>query len=260
MDITKIKQFLNIFQNLKGINDQVNLHFRDNGLYFQCIDTTHICIIELMLDEDWFYEYDRNKDDMVSVGIITKTFAKILNIYEDGQSLTISYDGDVTKLNISFNNIQTESKCIKHKYNKQLLMSLIECDIELLNFPEMEYDIDITIHPSNLQITIDQLSQFDEVVTIKCSESMINFGTSSFEGDMNIEISDVDLIEYQIVEGLVLELDFSIKYLKSICNFSKVFDNLMLNLSKQFPLKISHELDEHSQISFYLAPKIIDDE
>ena len=56
-DTEKLTKFATIFQYLKLISDDINLDFTENGLYTQALGVNHVCLVELMIDKNWFTNY-----------------------------------------------------------------------------------------------------------------------------------------------------------------------------------------------------------
>ena len=87
---------------------------------------------------------------------------------------------------------------------------------------------------------------------------------SATNGKMEIKMDTQEESDIQ------LELVYGVEYLKNICQFSKVNNNLELSTGENFPLKIRYDLSiwcdkindedndyiEHDNgITFYVAPK-----
>lgn len=50
----KAQKFSHIFKCLKDVVEFVTLDFKKEGLYFQAMDCSQICLCELMLSLEWF--------------------------------------------------------------------------------------------------------------------------------------------------------------------------------------------------------------
>ena len=47
----KVYQFTTILQNLKGISNELTLDCNEGGLYAQGMDTAHVCLFELVIND-----------------------------------------------------------------------------------------------------------------------------------------------------------------------------------------------------------------
>ena len=93
-DSAKAKIFTNVFQNIKHFCDHINILFRQDGLYAQGMDNSHISIFELTIPVAWFDAYRFPYTSDVQIGINVALFHKILNTRDDGQEIFIKYDKD----------------------------------------------------------------------------------------------------------------------------------------------------------------------
>ena len=53
----KCEIFSQVFQHIKLFTEHINIHFRENGLYIQTMDGSHVSIFELSMPNTWFDEY-----------------------------------------------------------------------------------------------------------------------------------------------------------------------------------------------------------
>jgi len=70
------------------------------------------------------------------------------------------------------------------------------------------------------------------------------------------------LTTFSINEGENIKLSYSLNYLHNICLYNKISKNIELKLKDSYPLQAVYTLndDENAKITFYLAPKINDEE
>ena len=263
-DLKKAKQFSSVFQVLPNIANEVNLHFRENELYFQGMDMAHVCIFEMKIASDWFHEYE--VADRKVIGINVKLVGKVLNCRAVNQHLAIVYDDkspDV--LEFQFEN------GTKDETNKYLTIPLYEFDTELLDLTTDEYQADIKMGASHFNSLVEQMVSFGELIVFECNEEFLELaGGDNSTGTIRVPIKIEDLTEYMIEDGGHLKMSFAAKYIKSISMFSKVFKDICLHVDTQKPMNFYYNFNEDSEsevsdastnyLKFYLAPKMTDDE
>jgi hypothetical protein len=84
--------------------------------------------------------------------------------------------------------------------------------------------------------------------------------TSPESGKMMVNIDIDELTSYSINEDEVINLSFSLAILQNICLYHKLSKEMMIYLTRDFPLKLVYILnDENASMTFYLAPKINED-
>ena len=248
-DIEKTAIFCHIFKCLKDVVDIVTLDFKEGGLYFQAMDSSHICLCELMLCSNWFDKYTLDKGEVVTIPTIG--IFQVLNCFKDTQSIHIEYNQEI--LNIEFIG--------ENMVGKSFTLKTMECDSELLEIPEVDYSVDIEIKSNELNTIIQELTIFSDEIEFICKDDLLKLVSNGEIGTMNVEINDDHIISYASEENLELIRKFSTKYFKQACSFYKISENINLHLEADSPIKIAYYIEnEESYFKFYIAPKIDDDE
>mgnify|MGYP001821790108 FL=1 len=246
----KCDVFINIFNNLKYFTDSILIRVDEDKMYIQGMDNSHVCVYELKLDSSWFSTW--NVEESSEFGIHLPIFNKILHVWSDKQSIIIhSEDGD--KLDIEF------TSEVKGEFNKYLQIPLMDIDCEMLGIPDTEYEVDITMTSSKVKNIIDELASFNDTINFNCNEDRVSIDASSSEGSMKVVINMDDIECLAVLEGETVETSFSIRYIAHMCQFHKISENCTIHMSKNIPMKINYEIDDTSNMVFYLAPKINDD-
>ena len=285
---SKIDQFTAIFQHLKLLSDYVNINLSDNGVYMQCLDNNHCCLFECKLHHSWFdeFEYDISQDTS-QIGIHTATFYKVINIRQEKQEIEISSKGkDVDTINIHF------TKGTKN-FNKSFEIPTIDLDNELMDIPKDDTSVDLVIDTKRLSELASELILFSEFLTLIFNEEGIEFMASGTEGKMKSSIDLEEVNEYAVGENMTLKQSYSLKYLNIMCHFGKLSREISMGFSEQRPMHLLYNLEEKKEcdkdtpgnnvtesnasdddddddeslenelknyVSFYLAPRIDDDE
>ena len=265
----KAEQFAMLFQHIKVFTDHINISFLDDRMYVQCMDNSRVSIMEIVLPSSWFqlYEYTAS----TTIGISSSMLYKVLNSREKTQGVELEYlDNQTDTLHIHLRN-PTDVPATKTDFEKHFEIPLIELDEDTMDIPEIEYQAEIAISSYHYATIINQLKMFGDTMELQCSEEKILLVSHSPEnGKMFVEIKIDDLSSFIIDEGSQLQLSFSLTYLHNICLYNKIAKEVELQFSKDFPMKLTYFLDSGSvdpateeirpKLSFYLAPKINDDE
>jgi proliferating cell nuclear antigen len=265
----KAEQFAMLFQHIKVFTDHINISFLDDRMYVQCMDNSRVSIMEIVLPSSWFqlYEYTAS----TTIGISSSMLYKVLNSREKTQGVELEYlDNQTDTLRIHLRN-PTDVPATKTDFEKHFEIPLIELDEDTMDIPGIEYQAEIAISSYHYATIINQLKMFGDTMELQCSEEKILLVSHSPEnGKMFVEIKIDDLSSFIIDEGSQLQLSFSLTYLHNICLYNKIAKEVELQFSKDFPMKLTYFLDSGSvdptseeirpKLSFYLAPKINDDE
>lgn len=248
----KCKQFQILFQILSSISNEVDVHFKNNSIFIQGMDSGHVCLFELNLTSTWFEAY--NVEDEIICGINLTIFHKVLSCWKEGQSITITKKKE-DKLNFCFEDDKL-SKCFE--------MGLFDFDIEMLQIPDVEYDVDVNLNSKMINSLISEMDTFGEVVEINCEQNNINFKTKQNIHETQVEnkLKMEDLESYSIIEDGSISLDFSLQYLMNIVQFSRIAKDVDIYISENYPLKFKYCLDNkltddsENNVCIWISPRI----
>jgi len=218
-------------------------------LYVQGMDSSHVCVYELTLDKSWFNLWDVSVDEVY--GIHLPIFNKILHTCSDKQSIKI-YSNDTDKLEIEF------SSDVKGDFNKYFEIPLMDIESDMLNIPECDYEVDITMDSKKFKSLLDELSNFSDTLTIRCNEDNCSIEANGDSANMKVVIDINDVDSYSVIEDETVEASFGIRYLNQMCQFHKIASSCSIYISRNIPIKIKYDMTENSMMRFYLAPKIDD--
>ena len=252
-DSTKIAAFCTVLSNLKQFNETIELRFTPTNLYVQGMDQSHILLHELTLQKEWFIEYDVDEDTII--GLNSTVFSNVLGFNGSKQSISISYKKDADKVCIEFADTDGVTSI-----NKKTMLSLVDIDNEMLNIPNIDSHSEFSISTRTFSDFIDQLNVFNVNATFKCTEENIKLISEGLDGTLDVDIPIECLEEFAIEEDSTVESTFALNMLKKICSFHKLSSMINVELSNDYPLKITYGLGDNSTARFYLAPKITDDD
>lgn len=245
--------FTTLFQHMKLFTEHVNVYFREDELFIQGMDKSHVSIFEIKLPKGWFDKYELSKSTIL--GINTNILFKVLNTREKTHDIQIKQDEENDdKLEI---HLLSQSKDV---VDLHYIIPLIEIDSELMSIPEMNYQAELSLPSSTFSTLIDQMKMFGETLNIKCTEEQVQMISESQDsGKMFVNIPMDDLNSFAIEEEKELDLSFSIAHLKNICLYSKIAKEIEINLTENYPIQLVYHLNgEIAKAIFYLAPKIDD--
>jgi len=273
-DCLKSESFTTIFQCMKNFTEFINIHFNEEGIYFQTMDNAHVSVVKLNIPGNWFSQYKCSSNTVLGINI--NILHKILATKEKNQILHIIYESEKDSLEIHFlNNIETKENGKKGRkgkkteevnnemksYDKHFQIPLVDLESEEMSIPSIEYDVEFSLFSVNFSNMVSQLKMFGDTMEFECSEEKITlFSNNSEFGKMSVVMNVDDLTEFSINEGSHLKQSFALTFLNHICAFHRLAKEIEIKIVKDYPLYIFYNLGEDANISFHLAPKINDDE
>ena len=252
----KAELFGLLFQHVRLFTEHVNVTFDKEKMFMQSMDSARVSVFELSLPATWFDSYEHTGASAITLGIPATMLFKILNTRDKSQDTEIIYNTDDDKLLINFSSNNASV------FNKRFELPLIDLDCELMAIPETESEAEFSIDSAIFSNLINQLKIFGDTIEIQCTEDKIILHSISIEaGKMVVDINIDDLTEYSITEGEVMKLSFSLSMLHNICMYNKIAKEIEIHLINGFTMKIKYLLgDDGASFTFYLAPKIGDDD
>ena len=121
---SKTAEQLNVlFSNLCWLSDYVTIHKEEKGLHMQGMDSSHVCMFDIVLTPEWFTTYEEDSDDAEMISV-AKIFNKVLATYNKINIICNITSGD--KLNMEFSG----GKASRDKYFE---LPLVHLEQELMD-------------------------------------------------------------------------------------------------------------------------------
>ena len=74
-DVAKAFEWIELFKFIKQLNQHVTFMCKQDQLYIQLMDDSHICLIDITIPSTWFTLYEsQNQTFSVMTGILVKIF------------------------------------------------------------------------------------------------------------------------------------------------------------------------------------------
>ena len=252
----KTAEQLNVlFSNLCWLSDYVTIHKEEKGLHMQGMDSSHVCMFDIVLTPEWFTTYEEDSDDAEMISVPAKIFNKVLSTYNKDQNIIIEISTSGDKLNMEFSGGKTSC-------DKYFELPLVHLEQQLMDIPEEESQADIVMTSKKLTDLVTQFEIFDQVLSFKMSEEKVLMKAEGMDGSMTAKLSleDDQLLDYCIEEDLELNVSFSLNYVKRMTGFNKVASEVTLGLSAERPMFMIYDLGNSSSLRLVLAPKIGEDD
>jgi proliferating cell nuclear antigen len=250
---SKLEMFVALFQLLKNWSAHINLQFKEDHLYIQGMDKSHVALANICIQSKWFATYAISNEHINSAAVDSTHFAIMLNYALKHNRMELVLDND-DKLNINFIN----NKEIKETFDHFFEIPLMDIEEDALVIPDIEYDVDFSISAKKVTDLITELSVFGTELHVKCSEEVLEFNSSGDLGKLKVNIPIDDLNEYAISEDEKIEIYYSLNHVGKMCMSTKLGTEICISISHDYPMNIKYNLGDDSFVSFYIAPKIKD--
>ena len=234
---------------MKDLVGSCNMHFTENeGLRFQAMDGSHVCLVALELDADGFDSFSCPRS--ITIGIDIATLMKVLNCAGDDDKVTVSTNKNCDHLSVVFETKQNQLK--------RFTVALMNIDADELKIPPSLYPCVFSMVSKKVQESVRQLISFanEGTMSIVVAGDLVSFHSKADHGSGDIQSDEV---EFEVRKADI-NLDFSSKYLSHFCKAAALSERVTFYMSPELPLKVEYVIEGKGSLSFYLTPKITLDE
>lgn len=143
-------------------------------------------------------------------------------------------------------------------------LKLMDIDSEQLGIPDSDYAATVKMPASEFQRICKDLSTIGDTVEIGVTKDAVKFSTKGDIGSANVlcrqnkSADSEECTEIQINEPVAL--NFALRYLNSFAKATPLSSNVVLKLSKELPGLVQYHIEDAGDLSFFLAPKLDDEE
>ena len=226
----------------KDLWTSANIVFRDDGMHLQAMDSSHVALASLTLTPAAFSLFCCPKQ--ATLGINFDSLSTVLRNCATEDQIKFEFVVDSDHITI----LRGEER--------QWELKLLEIEEERASIPDQSYDVSASIPSFGFQKCMRDLKDLGgETVTISVSESgvacsvdgHIGRGTASMKDGVNID-GEMDS-----------RCSYPLKYLSAFAKGSSLCPMVRMRMGKETPMCLTHDVQGHGSLEFYLAPRIEDD-
>ena len=245
-DVIKSVEWIELFKFIKQLNHYVTFMCKEDQLYIQLMDESHICLIDITIPSTWFLMYITENQ---TFSVLTSTLVKIFTMYTVDTLIEMETNKDNDKLNINFKN---------KKETKFFEINLMDIERDILSTAVLDTKLDFVMSSKMFDKYVRDLASFGDEAIIYCKEDKLYLKATGDEGSISIEIEGDTLEAFSVVEGYEIQMKYCLKYLLYISKLYINYKSIHLYLDENSPLMITFD-DAIIQIKYYLAPKCEND-
>ena len=244
----KVAILIELFKVIKGLNNFCKMYCKEDELFIQIMDDSHVSLLEIKIRKEWFSQYE-SENEVVSFN------SKILTVIMGLHTLDsiVTFETTDEYLNISFKQ--------KDKTEKSFQVNLIDLESDLMESQEIEHSLEFTIKSRKLDQYFNELQAFGDTLELVHFNDTIYMRSQGDEGKYMLKITD-DLLDGLIVEEeLCLVCKVPLKYTTLVTKLYSVFKRINVNVSEDSPFTLKifpNEEDEKDllEVKFFIAPKV----
>ena len=242
-----------IVETLASIIDETEFRVTPKEFTISAMDPSRICLLKLSIKKDDFDDYQCSKES--KVGLNLDDLDKILKRSTANDSVEIDFNETDQKIKIK---MQREGVTRTRTFSLALLDIDIE-EIPMDNLLKIEYPSNWVIDPDFLVEAIKDAEIYSEILNINANEGQgLIFSSSGQIGEMEYDLNEDDLIESELKGSS--SGAYSLTFLKAILKIASITEKLEISLKTDHPLKMNFDLLEGGKLSYFLAPRVEEEE
>jgi len=241
---------------VKDLVTEANFDCNTQGFQLQAMDSSHVSLVSMQLRSDGFdhFRCDRN----MSMGMSLANLAKILKCAGKDDILTMKAQDEPDTVCFMFESPKDDRV-------SDFELKLMDIDSEHLGIPDTEYAATISMPTGEYQRICRDLSSIGDTVVISATKDGVKFSTSGDIGTANITVrqnTTADKAEDQTKIDLKepVSLTFALRYLNSFAKATGLASHVVLRMTRDLPIMVEYPIADLGHLSFYLAPKIEDED
>ena len=207
------------------------------------MDPANVAMVAFQLLGSAFTEYKVDKP--VEIALNLDSFKQILRRAKPSDHLIIELDEEKNKLNIK----------IKGESTRTFSLGLIDLGEKQYKIPKLTHPVDIN---TSTYVFDEDMSLFADSVVFSANKERLIVESESRINNARVEIlNDGDTkITWNGTEENNVKSKYSIEYLKKISKGSKLADNVLLQFSNDYPLRVEFKAKDKLDLVFILAPRV----
>ncbi|KAK9914803.1 hypothetical protein WJX75_000765 [Coccomyxa subellipsoidea] len=245
-----------LLEAMKDLVNDANFECSPSALSLQAMDTSHVALVAMQLRSDGFAHFrcDRN----LSMGMNLNNMSKCLKCAANDDIITLKAEDTGDSLTFLFESANQER-------HSDFELKLMDIDSEQLGIPDTEYSATVKMPSGEFQRIAKDLGTIGDTVLMSVTKDGIKFSSSGDIGSANITVRQNTNVKDQEDATVIdlqepVSLSFALKYINSFAKATPLSPQVILRLSKDLPLVVEYRIQDMGHLSFYLAPKVDDED
>ncbi|MBU1974899.1 MAG: proliferating cell nuclear antigen (pcna) [Nanoarchaeota archaeon] len=207
------------------------------------MDPANVAMVIFKLLSSAFVEYDLKEE--VNLAINLNDLKQVFRRIKADDTMTMEMVSNKFKITL------------KGAHTRTFTLPLIDVEEKEQKVPDLSFAAKITTYSSVLTEAIEDMDIIGESVSFIVDKKTLHVSSSSDLSDADVEVKSSKETVIEATEKL--KSKYSIEYLKKMIQGAKLADNVVIQLSKDYPLKIDYLVVDKLQLSFILAPRVDND-
>lgn len=226
--------FADVINIVSELVSEIRIKFNNDGLRIIAIDPTNAAMLLFKLPASAFSHYETETEEE-AIGINLDDFKQVLR---RGKQESLNLETKEGKLLVHFG-----------ERKKSFILSLIDIESEERKEPELKFTVNLKIDSSKFQEAVEDCSVVSDSI-------LFNLGEKGFvlDAKSSLHSAAVRLLSDAFPENI--KSRYSLDYLQKMVKSAKLADDVKIQFSNDYPLRLHYITPEKAELSFILAPRV----
>jgi len=217
-----------------------------NGISITAADRAMVAVVDLKLPPLIFDNFEVDKEE--NIGINITNFVNVLKRIKPNDSLTLELKEN--KLHV----------IMKNASSRRFIIPLIDISREEIPpIDQLEFKAKIKLKSDVLKSGIEDADIVSDSVVFTSGSDIFNMKADGdiSTSELTLQKGDKSLLELNSMSEV--KARYPLEYLKKMVKASKLVDDIRIQWSKDYPMKMDFVAPDKLSLSFVLAPRVQED-
>lgn len=245
LTLAESKYFKDSIAIISDLVSEAKFKINKTAIELVAMDPANVAMIVFKMFSSSFVEYSLDKDIEIS-----------LNLSNLKQVLRRANDRDLIGLEVSDGKLKIS---MKGNVSRTFYLPLIDLEDREQKIPELNFKAKVVCQPSLIENAIMDADVVSDSVSFICEKGKL---TIKAEGDLNQSVTEIKADDNTIISvtgDSSVKAKYSIEYLKKMIRGDKLANSFEMEMSQDYPLKMSFSEKDKVLLQFILAPRVDND-
>ncbi len=233
----------NSIQIVSDIVDEGVFKFDSNGMSLLSPDRTMVAVIDFKILATAFENYSVERPE--SLGVSLTQLISIIKKAKSGTKITLKSD-DKNKLEIT----------LEDGGKRRFELPILDISTEKPPIDQLEFKTKAHLLSGVLEASVSDADIVDDSIVFETEPGKFKAWSKgdTISAEMELKEGEEGLMKLETTEKS--KARYPLEYLKKMIKASKLADNCILELSNDYPMRLSYKIIDKMSMSFVLAPRV----
>lgn len=232
---------------LSELVTDVNLNIDKDKIEIIATDPANVAMVVYKLLSSAFAEY--SVDTPINIALNLDSLKQVLRRAKPTDIIELELDNEANKLKL----------ILKGDSTRTFNISLLNIENEEKKMPKLEFPLTISTSSSKLDEAVEDVGVIGESVSFIADKKKFAISAEGATSNAKVELLHDDVTKILVNTDNKIKSKYSIEYLKKMIKTSKLADEVSIQFSDEYPLKLDYLVKDKVSVEWLLAPRVAND-